>query len=300
MDQVQAMRVFTRIVELQSFSRAAEDLGLPRATVSNVLKRLELRLGVRLLVRTTRRLHVSQEGEIYYQRCLQLLDALAEADALFAHQRHQPAGKVRLDMPHSLAREVVIPALPQFQARYPHIEVLLSANDAAIDLLDHGVDCVLRAWPSEAENLVVRSRVALPQVTCASPGYLATHGTPTSPEALEGHRMVGYFFRHSQQQERLEFCLPGGTQAITLPHTLAVSGADAYLAAGCSGFGLVQAARYSVQAELARGALVEVLAETPPPPMPIYLMYPPGRFVAPRVRVMLEWLAALLQQATAP
>jgi DNA-binding transcriptional LysR family regulator len=296
MDQIQAMRIFTRIVELQSFSRAAEDQNLPRATVSTTLKRLELRLGVRLLVRTTRRLHITDEGELYYHRCLQLLDALAETDALFAHQRHQPQGKVRVDMPHSLAREIVIPALPDFTARYPQIEVTLSANDSAIDLLHHGVDCVLRAWPSADEQLVTHARAALPQVTCASPGYLARYGQPRSPQALGDHRMVGYVFRYGQQADALEFRQNGEITALRLPHTLSVSGADAYIAAGRSGFGLIQAARHALQRELAAGELVEVLADCPPPPMPVWLMHPPGRFIAPRVRVMLAWLTGLLQQ----
>lgn len=299
MDQIQAMRIFTRIVELQSFSRAAEDLNLPRATVSTTLKRLELRLGVRLLVRTTRRLHITDEGEIYYHRCLQLLDALAETDALFAHQRRQPQGKVRVDMPHSLAREVVIPALPAFTARYPQIEVTITANDSAIDLLHHGVDCVLRAWPSAEEQLVTHARAALPQITCASPGYLAEYGRPLSPQALAGHRMVGYHFRPGQQAEALEFRQNDETTAVRLPCALNVSGADAYIAAGRSGFGLIQAARHALQRELAAGELVEVMAETTPPPMPVWLMHPPGRFIAPRVRVMLDWLAALLQQLEA-
>ncbi len=138
MDQVQAMRIFTRIVELGSFSRAAERLQLPRATVSNVLKRLEQRLGVRLLVRTTRQVQVTAEGTLYYQRCLHLLDALEEADTLFSHHKLQPTGKVRIDMPHSLAREIVIPALDEFYQRYPEIEIALGANDTHVDSAARG------------------------------------------------------------------------------------------------------------------------------------------------------------------
>lgn len=125
MDQVQAMRIFTRIVELGSFSRAAERLQLPRATVSNALKRLEQRLGVRLLIRTTRQVQVTSEGSLYYQRCVQLLGALEEADTLFSHHKLQPSGKVRIDMPHSLARQIVIPALDDFYRRYPDITLAL-------------------------------------------------------------------------------------------------------------------------------------------------------------------------------
>ncbi|GAB7194249.1 hypothetical protein OS31_43510 [Dickeya oryzae] len=194
MDQVQAMRVFVRIVEAESFSRAAEKLGLPRATVSQTLKRLEVRLGVRLLQRTTRQVQVTDEGLLYYQRCVQLLAELDETDALFSHQRQQPSGRVRIDMPHSLARQVVIPSLPAFYRRYPQISLVLSANDAAINVLREGVDCVLRAWQVDDDSLVARSLPSLPQVTCASAAYCAEFGVPDSLEALATHRMVGYFF----------------------------------------------------------------------------------------------------------
>lgn len=169
MDQVQAMRIFTRIVELGSFSRAAERLQLPRATVSNALKRLEQRLGVRLLIRTTRQVQVTSEGSLYYQRCVQLLGALEEADTLFSHHKLQPSGKVRIDMPHSLARQIVIPALDDFYRRYPDITLALGANDTHVDLLREGVDCVLRAWETEDDSLVARRIAQLPQITCASP-----------------------------------------------------------------------------------------------------------------------------------
>lgn len=184
MDQVQAMRVFVRIVEAESFSRAAEKLGLPRATVSQTLKRLELRLGVRLLQRTTRQVQVTDEGMLYYQRCVQLLAEIEETDALFSRQRQQPSGRVRIDMPHSLARQVVIPSLPEFYRRYPQISLVLSANDSAINVMREGVDCVLRAWQVDDDSLVARSLPSLPQVTCASAAYCAEFGVPDTLEAL--------------------------------------------------------------------------------------------------------------------
>jgi DNA-binding transcriptional LysR family regulator len=293
MDQIQAMRVFVRIVDMNSFSRAAELLQLPRATVSNTVKRLEQRLGVRLLLRTTRQVKITAEGEAYYHRCVQLLDALDETDSMFAQQRHQPKGKVRIDMPHSLAREIVIPALANFYRRYPQIEVALSANDTSMDLLHHGIDCVLRAWPSEEENLVSRRIAEIPQLTCASAEYLMRKGSPTSLKDLKDHHMVGYFSLSTGRCEPLEFIVEGKIERVTLAAPLRVSGADAYTAAAHSGFGLIQAATHSLHPWLAQSSLVEVLVDTPPPPMPLYLMYPPGRFLAPRVRVMLDWLAEL-------
>lgn len=295
MDQVQAMRIFTRIVELGSFSRAAERLQLPRATVSNVLKRLEQRLGVRLLIRTTRQVQVTSEGTLYYQRCVQLLGALEEADTLFSRHKLQPSGKVRIDMPHSLAREIVIPALDDFYRRYPDITLALGANDTHVDLLREGVDCVLRAWETEDDSLVARRIAMLPQLTCASPGYLAAFGVPKSIDDLQQHRAVGYFSLANNRDYPLEFCRNGKLELRELPTRLSVSGADAYTSGCRAGIGLIQAARYSLAPWLESGELVEVLAETPPPPMPIYIMYPPGRFLAPRVRVLIDWLIGLFE-----
>lgn len=300
MDQIQAMRIFTRIVELGSFSRAAERLQLPRATVSNALKRLEQRLGVRLLLRTTRQVQVTSEGTLYYQRCVQLLGALEEADTLFSHQKLQPSGKVRIDMPHSLAREIVIPALGDFYQRYPDLTLALGANDTHVDLLREGVDCVLRAWETEDDSLVARRIAMLPQLTCASPAYLAAFGVPQSIDQLQHHLAVGYFSLASNRDYPLEFCRNGKVELRELPAKLSVSGADAYTSGCRAGMGLIQAAHYSLAPWLQKGELIEVLAETPPPPMPIYVMYPPGRFLAPRVRVLIDWLIWLFERYQSP
>jgi DNA-binding transcriptional LysR family regulator len=300
MDHIQAMKIFIRIAELESFSRAAEDLNLPRATVSTTLKGLEQRLGVRLFLRTTRQVKITDEGKIYYQRCLQLLAALEETDSLFAHHKNQPAGTVRIDMPHSLARVMVIPALPDFYQQYPQITLSISANDNAINLLDQGADCVLRAWPSEDENLQSRHLADLRQITCASPDYLAKFGTPRTPQDLAGHQAVGYFFAHQRTESHLEFVTNGKVEKRALTRTLTVSGADAYVAAAKAGFGLIQASELAMEQELAQGSLVEVLHQHLPPPMPLYLMYPPGRFLAPRIRVLLDWLIRLFSGPVPP
>lgn len=293
MDQIQAMQIFVRIVELGSFSRAAEKLQLPRATVSHTLKRLEQRLGVRLLVRTTRQVNITAEGSLYYQRCLQLLSAFEEANALFSHQRLQPEGKVRIDMPHSLARNVVIPALSDFYQRYPHITLSLSANDSTIDLMREGADCVLRAWIPHDEQLVARNIGQQPQITCASPAYLEKYGVPTSLEDLVGHQAVGYFSQLNSRDYPLEFVYQGKVERRVLPGMLSVSGADAYIAAGVAGLGLIQAPTPGIHHQLAQGELIEVLPDMPPPAMPLFIMFPPGRFLAPRVRVLIDWLIAL-------
>ncbi|MBN3160530.1 LysR family transcriptional regulator [Pectobacterium brasiliense] len=299
MDHIQAMRVFVRIVELGSFSRAAERLTLPRATVSNTIKQLEARLGVRLLQRTTRQVQITDEGRVYYERCLQLLAEIEEIDTLFTQQKQQPIGKVRVDMPHSLAREVVVPALGEFYARYPQVTLMLSANDAAINVLREGVDCVLRAWQTDDETLATRHLPSMPQITCASADYLARYGVPRSLDELSGHQMVGYFSLRTEHRYPLEFM--SGDECITrmLPGALQVNGTDAYIASARAGLGIIQAPRRGLRPFLESGELVEILPEMPPPAMPLYVMYAPGRFLAPRIRVFIEWLDELFTRNAA-
>lgn len=290
MDHIQAMRTFVRIIELGNFSRAAEKLSLPRATVSHTIKRLEARLGVRLLLRTTRQVQVTAEGDIYYQRCLRLLAEIDETDTLFSRQKSRPSGRIRVDMPHSLAREIVIPTLPQFYQRYPEVTLCLSANDAAIDVLREGVDCVLRAWQVEDESLIARHLPALPQVTCASAAYIERYGMPQTLDDLAAHQAVGYFSQRTARHYPLDFMSQGVCEQRTLQSQIDVSGADVYVAACRAGLGLIQSPRYGVRHWLERGELVEVLPEMPPPDMPLYIMYPAGHFLAPRVSVFIDWL----------
>ncbi|MFJ5434784.1 LysR family transcriptional regulator [Pectobacterium sp. CHL-2024] len=299
MDHIQAMRVFVRIVELGSFSRAAERLTLPRATVSNTIKQLEARLGVRLLQRTTRQVQITDEGRVYYERCLQLLAEIEEIDTLFTQQKQQPVGKVRVDMPHSLAREIVVPALGEFYARYPQVTLMLSANDAAINVLREGVDCVLRALQTDDEMLATRHLPSMPQITCASADYLARYGVPRSLDELSGHQMVGYFSLRTEHRYPLEFM--SGDECITrmLPGALQVNGTDAYIASARAGLGIIQAPRRGLRPFLESGELVEILPEIPPPAMPLYVMYAPGRFLAPRIRVFIEWLDELFTRNAA-
>ncbi|KAA9002706.1 LysR family transcriptional regulator [Affinibrenneria salicis] len=297
MDQIQAMRVFVRMAESESFSRAAESLAIPRATVSQTLKRLELRLGVRLFERTTRQVRITDEGRLYHQRCVQLLAEMDETDSMFSRQRQQPSGRVRIDMPHSLAREVVIPALPAFYRRYPQMTLVLSANDSTINMQREGVDCVLRAWRMDDDSLVARPLASLPQVTCAAPDYCAAFGRPASLAELNGHQMVGYFSLRSLRLYPLEFMQQEQVVFRMLPARVEVNGADAYIAAARAGLGLIQAPCYTLRSLLARGELVEMLPQTPPPPMPLYIMYPPGRFLAPRIRLVIDWLQTCLDQS---
>ncbi|MGO1269623.1 MAG: LysR family transcriptional regulator, partial [Pseudomonas bubulae] len=191
MDRFNAMRVFTRIVELGGFTKAADSLQLPRASVTVLIKQLEAHLGVQLLHRTTRQVSPTLDGAAYYQRCVNLLDDLEDAEGLF--RGSQPKGTLRVEMPASVGRLVVLPALPEFTDRYPQIELEIGLNDRLVDLIREGVDCVIRGGLTMDDSLVARPLVQMDQVTCASPAYLQARGVPQSLEDLSGHQVVEYF-----------------------------------------------------------------------------------------------------------
>lgn len=288
MDRFNAMRVFTRIVELGGFAKAADSLQLPRASVTVLIKQLEAHLGVQLLHRTTRQVSPTLDGAAYYQRCVSLLTDLEEAEGLF--KSSQPKGTLRVEMPAAVGRLVVLPALPEFTQRYPLIELEIGLNDRPVDLIREGVDCVIRGGLTLNDSLVARPLVQMDQVTCASPGYLRAHGVPHSLDDLSGHQVVEYFSSVSGKRYGLEFQMGDEVRRVDLPKRLAVNSAEGYLAACVAGYGLVQAPHYHVAQLVREGRLQEVLSECLPPRMALTALYPQHRQLSPRVRVFVDWL----------
>lgn len=290
MDKLDAMRLFARIVERRSFTLAAQDLELPRSTVTEVVKRLEARLGVRLLERTTRQVRPTLDGEAYYRRCLDILAEVEEAEAAFTGAR--PSGVLRVDVHSVLARHFMLPGLPGFLARYPDIQLRIGEGDRYVDLVREGVDCVLRVGKPADSGMIGRRVAMLAEGTYASPGYLERHGTPASPDGLEGHRMVAFVSSATGGVLPLEFRQGGAVREVLLPHAVSVAGAEMYVAAARLGLGLIQVPDYRVRDDLDRGTLVEVLPHFPPTPSPAYVFYPQNRQLSPRVRVFIDWLSA--------
>ena len=288
MDRFDTMRVFTRVVERRSFTLAADDLGLPRSTVTDAVKSIEARLGVRLLERTTRHVSPTLDGEAYHRRCLALIADLEDAEAAFGGAK--PKGLLRVDVHGTLARHFVLPHLPQFLAEYPEIEFYMSEGDRLVDLIREGIDCVLRVGDLADSDMIARRVAMLEEVTCAAPNYLDRAGTPLSIDALEGHRMVGFHSSGTGAPLPLEFTVDGTIHKVALPATVSVNGAESIVAAARLGLGLIQVPRYHVEDDLERGTLVHVLADFPPPPTPVSLLYPRNRQLSPRVRVFIDWL----------
>jgi DNA-binding transcriptional LysR family regulator len=290
MDRFDTMRLFVRIVERRSFTAAAADLDLPRSTVTQAIKRLETRLGVRLLQRTTRQVSPTLDGEAYHRRCVAILADVEDAEAGFIDAR--PSGLLRVDMHGVLARTFVLPALPGFLAEYPGLRVHVGEGDRWVDLVREGVDCVLRAGDLSDSSMAGRRIAMLREVTIASPAYLERHGVPRTPDDLEGHQAIGFFSSASGATLPLEFVVGGAVRTVQLTSTVTVTGAETNTALAKLGLGLTQVPYYNVAGEIAAGRLVEVLPDFPPTETPVSLLYPHNRQLSPRVRVFIDWVAS--------
>ena len=288
MDKLDSMRLFTRVVELRSFTQAAQDLDLKRSTVTDAIKQLEQRLNVRLLQRTTRHVSATLDGEAYYQRCLRILADVEEAEMAFAGA--QPKGILRVDVHGTMARYFVLPGLPDFLARYPDIEMVLSEGDRLVDLVREGIDCVIRAGELKDSDMVARSLGQLEEITCASPDYLQRVGTPKMLEDLQGHQMIGYRSTATGGLLPLVFNVEGKVRSVTLPTTLSVTGAESMKEAARRGLGIIQVPKYGLTEDLQTGALVQLLPQFSPGSMQVSLLYPRNRQLSPRVRGFIDWM----------
>lgn len=298
MDQIQSMRVFARVVEAGSFTKAAASLALPKGTVTKLVQRLEERLRVRLLNRTTRRVTVTAEGAAYYERTSRVLNDIDDIEASMTNARANPSGRLRVDVGASVATKIVIPALPDFFARYPDIRLELGVGDRPVDLVSENVDCVIRGGDI-AESLVARRIASLSLVTVATPGYLKKHGTPSHPQEIEDkHTTIAYVSTRTGQlfpeiyergNERIEF---------TAKRCVTVNDSNAHLAALLAGLGISQSAKFAAAPHIASGELVEILPEWKHPVIPFHVVYPPNRHLSAKTRAFVDWAAELFAKHT--
>ncbi|WP_448950328.1 LysR family transcriptional regulator [Labrys neptuniae] len=296
MDRIDLFRIFVRVVDSSSFTRAADTLGLPRPSVSAAIKDLEARMGVRLLNRTTRKVAATQDGLALYERCLRLLGDFEETESLFRQAAAGPAGRLRVDLPGRIGRLIVAPALAEFLDRYPEIDVDLGVTDRTVDLVEDSLDCVLRVGPLGDSGLIARSIGQLPLINVASPAYLEKHGVPQHPDDLDGHWAVNYASPTTGRVEPWEWLAQGAMQSRPMPARVVVNGAEAYIACCLAGFGLIQIPAYDVKCHLAAGELVEVMPDHRAASMPMTLLFPHHRHFSRRVQVFADWLEALLKR----
>lgn len=294
MDRLDQLRSFLRVAELGSFTGAADSLGLPKASVSLAVQRLEAEVGVQLLHRTTRRVQLSADGAQFQQRARDLLDDMEELQGMFRRDTGQLKGRLRVDMSSGLARQLVIPHLPGFLARHPGLEIELSGTDRRVDLVREGFDCVVRVGTLDDSSLVARPLGVMHIVNCASPAYLAARGTPRQLQDLDQHALVHYVGTLGQRSPGFEYFDGQRYRSRPMAGAVTVNSGEGYTAAALAGLGIIQVPRLGAQQALASGALVEILTAFPAEPMPITLLYAQRRHLPRRVAAFMDWLAALV------
>jgi LysR family transcriptional regulator for bpeEF and oprC len=293
MNKLLAMEVFVQVVDAGGYTRAADHMQLPKATVSTMVQALEKTLAVKLLHRTTRQVSVTSDGAAYYERCLRILSDVREAEESLSRNRASPRGRLRVDVSTGIANDIIIPALPDFFARYPDIALELGCGDRPVDLIEEGVDCAIRGGALPDSGLIARRIGVLHFLTCASPAYLALHGRPLHPNDLLQHRCVNYFASKTGKIHDWEFVRGDEQIEIALPSSLAVNDSTAYISAGLAGLGVMQMASYTIEPHLESGALELLLEDWGSTPLPINVVYPQNRHLSAKVRVFVEWVADL-------
>ncbi|WP_372660965.1 LysR family transcriptional regulator [Hydrogenophaga sp.] len=296
MNPPEQWRVFIRVAELASFTQAALSLGLPKAKVSTAVQQLENALGTRLLHRTTRKVQLSQDGQRFYERCIDLLAELDDLQSMFQQTGAQSLrGRVRVDMSTGLARHAVMPRLPELLRAHPLLEVELSCTERRVDLVREGFDCVLRAGQVVDAGLIGRPLGHLRMVNCASPAYLAQHGVPVDLADLSRHQLVHYVNTLGARSGGFDYLEAGQPRQLAMSGAVTVDNAEAYTSACLAGLGIIQVPVAGVRDWLVRGDLVVLLPEWTPAPMPLNLLYVSRRNLSRRVRLVMDWLAGVTQ-----
>lgn len=298
MDRFDAMRAFVRVVEAGSFTKAAETLHISKTSVTQLVQQLEARLRVKLLNRTTRKVNLSADGAVYYERVVRLLDDLDDAETSLSSAATLPRGRLRVDVPSPLARMILLPALPAFHARYPDIQIDMGVSDRIVDLIGEKVDCVVRGGELTDQSLMARRIGNLQLGVYAAPSYLQRLGTPAHPRELEDsqHRIVGFLWARSGKA--LPYAMHNNDESLHIQgrYVLAVDDGNAYLAAGLAGLGIVWLPDYMSAPHVAQGELVPLFEQWRLEPMPIYLAFPPNRHISIKLRVFIDWVAELMAQ----
>lgn len=290
MDQLLAMRAYVRVVETGSFSRAADQLTLPRSTVSKLITDLERHLGITLMHRTTRTVSTTTEGLEYYSQAVRLIGEIDAVDHAVRGKKLKPRGHLRIDAPTSFANCLLIPALPDFCGQYPDVTVALGISDRTVNIVGEGVDCAIRAGELHDMTMIGRKICDLGYVTCASPTYLARIGTPSSPEELrENHMKVGYFSAATGKSEPLVF-ENGVDRHLIDEHVISTNEGNGLIRMMLAGLGIGQHLRRFVQPHLDSGELVAIMENWTRPAIPFHILYPPNRHQSARIKVFVDWV----------
>ena len=298
MDRFDAMRAFARVVEAGSFTKAAQTLHMSKTTVTQLIQQLESRLRVRLLHRTTRKLGVTPDGAVYYERVIRLLADMEDAENSLSSAAMTPRGRLRVDVPSPLARLILVPALPAFHARYPDIQIDMGVSDREVDLIGDNVDCVLRGGQITDQSLIARHVGDLQIGVYVAPSYVERLGAPAHPRELQNtdHCIVGFLSSRTSKIDPLVLCNENERIEITGNYVLAVDDGNACLEAGLVGLGVIALPNYMAAAHQAVGALIPLFTQWRISLMPLYLAFPPNRHVNAKLRVFIDWIVEVMLQ----
>ena len=296
-DKFLAMKAFVRVVETGTFTRASETLDIPKPTVTRLIQTLETELDTKLLNRTTRKVSVTTDGAAYYERAVRLLNELEELEGVMSRAKSNPKGRLRVDFPVPVGLGIIIPALPDFVSRYPDIQLDFGVSDRPVDLIADNVDCVVRTGKVTDQSLVARRLGDVRQVLCATPAYWKRHGRPTHPAQLEdGHIVIQMIAARTGRPFPLVVSRAGERVEISGNRTLTANDATACLAMGLTGLGVVHALTFLAAMHIESGALEPAFSDWWADAIPVYVVYPPNRHLSAKVRVFVDWLAALFAQ----
>jgi LysR family transcriptional regulator for bpeEF and oprC len=299
-DQILAIRTFVRVAEAGSFAKAADSLNLPRSSVSKLVQDLEAHLGAKLVERTTRSVTMTTEGAAYHERALRLLADLDDMDGNVAGSRSAPKGKLRVDIGSVLANQILIPALSDFQRRYPDIDLLLGVGDRSADLIGEGIDCVIRGGALVDSSMKARKLCELDYVLCAAPAYFDDRDLPQHPDDIPAHRVVSYFSASSGKRFPLRFQRGDErTEYVPASGGISVNESTAHLNSLLAGLGIGQSFGFLVRPHLEAGSLVELLPDWKPENHTLHLVYPADRFPNPRLRAFMDWAATVFEPVDA-
>jgi DNA-binding transcriptional LysR family regulator len=288
MDRLQAIQVFVQVVESSNFIRAAERLGLSATAVSRQVAELEKHLQSRLLQRTTRRISLTESGRTFYERCVQILAELDEAEREVGQEAAEPRGTIRLTTSVNFGTRQVTPAIASFLARHAQVKFDVSLSDRIVDIIEEGFDLAIRIGRTGAQNLVARKLGEARLVLCASPAYIARHGAPATPEDLARHNCLTYEYA---LRDAWTFCDAAGRErTVRVAGSLNSNNGDLNAAAAVQGVGIALEPDFIVDSELKSGKLVPVLESFEAPASPIYAVYPSRRFLPAKVRAFVDFL----------
>lgn len=301
MDKINSMRAFLQVVDSGTFTKTADVLDVPTSTVTRLIQSLEAELKTQLLNRTTRRVTVTTAGAEYALHARQILSDLDELEGRMTNARAAPRGRIRIDLGAALARLLVVPALPEFLATYPDIEIDIGGTDRLVDLVAESIDCAIRTGQITDLSLVARQIGELHYICCASPGYLNRKGTPGHPAELDGdaHEVLRYFNARASGTPTFIFQRDAEDVEVHGNGSLAFNDANVAVAACQAGLGIMRAPRYLVESQLRSGDLLPLLTDWQLAPLPIHIVYATNRYQSQRVRVFVDWIAALFERTPA-